>query len=243
MNKVEASRDDIKKVVIALFQKQSDDNAKLEKIICETAELKYDPKEKLENQVMLSMVVDPVTDYIAGLISRDQCTAEIKDVVRERLKTQLKTDYDEEMTGEEAAGYADIINKGVDNIVDSYPITLKTVIFTNSHEEDMQYFQRVFKLAAEKRVTPESIFYSKELHKELIISIYTRGEYQKRMLEALLPSLNTNELVDLFLIPVIETLGGTDQEKKHSIAILKKTFNQTLDFSKECLLRNRWFIK
>lgn len=185
MLKIEASRDEVKKVVVVLFKKQSEENAVMKKRTCEITGLKYDPKEKTQTQVMLAMVADPYTDYLTGLINRNECIGKIKNIFKENLKIQLKKD--KASTDEEI--------KWVDSVIDNSSITLKMMIFTDSYEEDVRYFQRAFDLAREKGVAPQNIFSSEKLKAELIRSLYAREEYRKKMSEALI-QLSVNTLID-----------------------------------------------
>jgi len=223
LKKIDAPRDEIRETVIAALHKQSDEETRRKRRFCELAGLPYNPREEIQTQVFSSFLIEPYVNNLTGLISEEELLAQLKDIFKEYIISQIKKE-------EKSPEGVEQISQGVMARVDSL---LAYIIPANYQERGELYWKYVFELAKEKGIAPKDVFASDGLYKEVLRNIYTCEENQVNI-EKASSFLNPDTLLDIILKPIIRVLAGEDEEETTRFYNeFKKEMLSDLEFQKK----------
>ena len=102
----------------------------------------------------------------------------------------------------------------------------------DSHEKALQYYSCLFKLARQKKVTPQSIFESDTAYKEFLSKVYSREEYKANK-EKALALLNPDKIMDLLLKPFLGAMAEDEEEYLELYAEMKKEMTANPEFQEK----------
>jgi len=229
MQKVDAPRDVIRETVIVSLQKQSGEEARKKRRLYELAGLPYDPKEEIQIMVLLSLMVEPYVNNIAGLTTDEEFVDQLKGVLRTSFGSQIRKEFakeEEEMSPEDRQQMSQQVSRGVTAMVDSL---LTYSLPADYQKKGDRYWKYVFELAGEKGIAPKDVFVSDELYKEVIRHIYTREEHQANI-EKTGSFYDPDTLFEIILKPMIESLAEDKEEAAEVFNELKEEMRSSQEF-------------
>lgn len=226
MRKIDAPRDEIREAVLAALHRQTDEEARKKRRLCELAGLPYDPKEEIHTQVLYSFLVEPYVNNLMGAISDEEFLAKVKDVFKEYITSQIRKAEKEE---EELLGEKEQPSRTAMAMIDGL---LAYVLPPNYQEKGWRYWEYAFELAKEKGIAPKDIFASDDLCKEVLRHTYTREETQANI-EKASSFLNPDTLLDIMFKPMIKTLAEDEEEAAELLNELKEEMQSDPEFQEK----------
>jgi len=213
MQKLRVSRKKLREIVAVSFKKYNEEQLKTKKKIHELAGLPFDSgKEEKNATAIIELIIEPYTDNLLGMTSDE----EFFEIIGRSIVGYLeeKTSDLQKLTEKENQKIQNAFTDVMANIIAEFKPH-------DSRKKALQYYNCLFKLAKQNKVTPQSIFESDAAYREFMRKVYSREEYKVNR-EKALALLNPDKIMDLFLKSFLGAMEVDEEEYSELYAEMKK---------------------